>query len=45
MSIGTIVQLPSAGTNLLFVVVIAVDYYMMVRHYRQMVKVYDRMPR
>lgn len=43
MSLSTIAQLLSAATNLLFVVVIAVGYYMMIRLYKQMVKVYDRM--
>ncbi len=43
MSVSTIAQLVSAGTNILFVVVIAVGYFLMIRLYRQMVKVYDRM--
>lgn len=43
MSISTIAQLLSAGTNLVFVIVIAVGYYMMIRLYRQMVTSYDQM--
>lgn len=43
MSISTIAQIGSAVTNLVFVIVIAVGYYLMIRLYRQMVKVYDRM--
>jgi hypothetical protein len=43
MSISTIAQLVSAGTNLLFVIVIAVGYYLMIKLYKQMVAVYDRM--
>jgi len=36
-------QVASAATNLLFVVVIAIGYIMMIRLYRQMVAVYDHM--
>lgn len=43
MSLSTIAQLLSAGTNILFVIVIAVGYYMMIKLYRQMVNIYDRM--
>ncbi len=43
MSISTIAQIASAVTNLFFVVVIAVGYFIMIRLYKQMVKVYDRM--
>ncbi len=43
MNISTIAQLLSAGTNMIFVVVIAVGYYMMIKLYRQMVNIYDRM--
>ena len=43
MSVSTIAQVASAATNLLFVVVIAVGYFMMIRLYKQMVRVYDRM--
>ena len=43
MSISEIAQIGSAVTNMLFVVVIGIGYYMMIRLYRQMVKVYDRM--
>ncbi len=42
-NLSTIAQLASAVTNIVFVVVIAIGYYMMIRLYRQMVKVYDRM--
>jgi hypothetical protein len=45
MNLSTIAQLLSAGTNLLFVIVIAVGYYLMIKLYRQMVRVYDRMVR
>lgn len=43
MSLSTIAQLLSAGTNILFVIVIAAGYYMMIKLYRQMVNIYDRM--
>ncbi len=43
MSLSVVAQLVSAATNALFVVVIAVGYFLMIRLYRQMVKVYDRM--
>jgi hypothetical protein len=43
MSLSVIAQLASAATNLLFVVIIAIGYFMMIRLYRQMVAVYDRM--
>jgi hypothetical protein len=43
VSVSTIAQFVSAGTNLIFVVVIAVGYYMMIKLYRQMIEVYDRM--
>ena len=43
MSLSVIAQVASAVTNVLFVVVIAVGYFMMTRLYRQMVAVYDRM--
>ncbi len=43
MSISAIAQLVSAGTNLLFVVVIAIGYFLMIRLYRQMTRAYDRM--
>jgi hypothetical protein len=45
MSISTIAQVASAATNVLFVAVIAIGYVMMIRLYRQMVAVYDRMLR
>ena len=35
-------HIASAATNLIFVVVIAIGYFMMIRLYRQMVAVYDR---
>lgn len=43
MNISEMAQVGSAVTNLLFVIVIAVGYFLMIRLYRQMVKVYDRM--
>ncbi len=43
MNVTTIAQLVSAATNLIFVLVIAVGYYMMIKLYRRMVAVYDRM--
>jgi hypothetical protein len=43
MSLSVLAQLASAATNLLFVVIIAIGYFMMIRLYRQMVAVYDRM--
>ncbi|BBL81197.1 hypothetical protein RxyAA322_30510 [Rubrobacter xylanophilus] len=43
MNLSVAAQLLSAVTNVLFVAVIAVGYYMMIRLYRQMVRVYDRM--
>lgn len=43
MSVATIAQIVSAATNAVFVVVIAVGYFLMIRLYRQMVDVYDRM--
>jgi hypothetical protein len=43
MSLSVMAQLASAATNLLFVVIIAIGYFMMIRLYRQMVAVYDRM--
>lgn len=43
MNISTIAQLLSAATNVLFVVVIAIGYYMMIKLYRHMVKGYDQM--
>jgi hypothetical protein len=43
MSLSVIAQLASAAINLLFVVIIAIGYFMMIRLYRQMVAVYDRM--
>ncbi len=42
-SLSTAAQLLSAVTNIAFVVIIAFGYYMMIKLYRQMVKVYDRM--
>ncbi len=44
-SLSTMAQVASAATNVLFVVVIAIGYFMMIRLYRQMVSVYDRMLR
>ncbi len=38
-------QLLSAGTNAVFVVIVAIGYYMMIKLYRRMVDVYDRMVR
>ncbi len=43
MSLSAIAQFISDATNFLFVVVIAVGYYLMIKLYRQMVKIYDRM--
>lgn len=42
-SLNTIAQLLSAGTNLLFVAVIAVGYYMIIKLYRQMTAAYSQM--
>jgi hypothetical protein len=42
---STIAQFLSAATNIIFVVVISIGYYMMVKLYRQMVNIYDRMVR
>jgi hypothetical protein len=39
----SIAQLLSAGTNLVFVVIVAVGYYMTIRLYRRMIAGYDRM--
>lgn len=41
-SLSTLAHIASAATNLIFVVVIAIGYFMMIRLYRQMVAVYDR---
>jgi hypothetical protein len=43
VSISTIAQLLSAATNLLFVVIIAVGYFLMIKLYKRMVAVYDGM--
>ncbi len=43
MSISAMAQIGSAATNLIFVIVIAIGYFLMIRLYRQMVKVYGRM--
>jgi hypothetical protein len=42
-TLNTVAQIASAVTNLLFVVIIAIGYFLMIRLYRQMVRVYDRM--
>jgi hypothetical protein len=43
VSLSVLAQIASAATNLLFVVIIAIGYFMMIRLYKQMVAVYDRM--
>lgn len=45
MDIATVAQLLSAATNAVFVVIVGIGYYVMIKLYRRMVDVYDRMVR